>query len=154
LAAFASGFLLYLACAGKTSLAEAGAGICAAAFAALASARAFGRGSGAGGYRAVPWGRYSLAVLRRTVLETGLVLAGTVSALARGRPLRGAFIRIPFETGGDGPEDRVRRAGVVWGMAISPNDYVAAFGEREGLLVHRLIAQGQAPGAGEKRWPA
>ncbi len=75
--------------------------------------------------------------------------------------LRGVFLReiiegdlvsIPFNTGGEDPESRARRALVVSGVCFSPNSVAVMIDREKGfLLVHQLEKIGPFPD--DKDWP-
>jgi hypothetical protein len=146
-------FLFYLACAGTLSRAEAVLGLAVAALAAsLPARRGAYRSAGAADWRFASVLAWRLA--RGTMRECRIVLWGVVSSALRGRALAGTFLRVPMEPGGHGGGDRRRRAVVLWGMSVSPNDYAVRIepGSRT-LLTHRLFPDARPPGRGELRWP-
>jgi hypothetical protein len=82
------------------------------------------------------------------------VLWGVLRSALRGRMPEGRFIRVPLDPGGQGGEDRRRRAVVMWGMAVSPNDYAIRIERESGsLLTHRLFPDSRPPGRGDPVWP-
>ena len=57
----------------------------------------------------------------------------------------------PFRAGGRCPEDIGRRALVIWGNSLGPDQFVADLQETgEGLYVHRLSC---SPASDDREWP-
>jgi hypothetical protein len=81
------------------------------------------------------------------------VTVGTAFAclLFTGRTSVGRFVQIPFDIGTSDPPSRTRRALVVGGISLAPNQYVTGLRFETGdLIVHQLC---EAPTSRDKQWP-
>ena len=87
------------------------------------------------------WMRRAGRIPVRIVTDTWLLAVALVRHVTGTRPVRGAFVVVPFRHGDDAdPEDSARRALVVTGLSIAPNSVVVGIdADRDELLVHQLV---------------
>lgn len=142
--------LLEIALLGKLDPQETPAGI---AVALIASAATVAGARAANAQFRLRWRWLGLApvVARNIVRDTFIVFGALLRAVA-GRPVRDAFLEIPFDPGGTDSESAARRALVVAGISTSPNEIVLAVDKhRRVLRVHVLVRSSSARHS--RAWP-
>jgi multisubunit Na+/H+ antiporter MnhE subunit len=78
----------------------------------------------------------------RTLRETWLVFRALAGQTTRRAPVRGRFRVVPVTLPEDPDEQAAKRALLTVGEGLSPNTYVLAIDNREGLmLIHELVAE-------------
>ncbi len=145
--------VLYLLLTGKPTWEEASAGLAAAAIATVGAVVA----ARAAALEFQPRLRWLVRLGRpflQMLLDCCLVLGALWPRLVQGKNVEGVFSTIPFDPGGDDPQQAARRALITVGITLAPNTYVIGMDRQQGLiLVHQLIPTRQPPGNGNREWP-
>jgi multisubunit Na+/H+ antiporter MnhE subunit len=119
--------------------AEVAAGAVSAAVAATAAELVLA--TGMLGFRPrLRWFLRAPRVLRRSLLDTGVVLRALSMHISGRRRMSGAFRVIAFDPGGDDPTSAARRALLTAAISATPNTYVVGIDRgRNMMLVHQLV---------------
>lgn len=91
------------------------------------------------------------AVLYESWLLLGPVLWDAL--FGRGARVRGRYIALPFDAGGDDPRSASRRVAVIYGASVTPNAIPIFVDRNRGLLVLHQLKARREPGAGDREWP-
>ncbi len=132
--------LLWLLFTSTVAQSEAGIGMCASLIAATAGEVV--RSRGAIQFRPrLRWLRRAWRVPVQIARDTLTVFAALVRHVTgRGR-VRGRWVAVPFEPGGDDPVDSARRGLAELAVSVSPNSVAVGVDEDERvLLVHQLVS--------------
>ncbi len=115
------------------------AGAAAAALAAFLAERA-GHQAGVRIHVRIQWLGLALRLPGDLMRDTWLVFAALWRQLAHRQEPRSGFREVPVRYGGQGSQDRARRALLVGGKSLTPNSFVVGFElEREVMIVHQLV---------------
>jgi multisubunit Na+/H+ antiporter MnhE subunit len=132
--------LLWLLFTSTVALSEVGVGMCASLVGAFAGEAVRARGALRFGFR-LRWIRRTWRIPVQVALDMLLVFAALVRHATGRKPVRGRWVAVPFEPGGDDPVDHTRRGLAEAAVSVSPNSVAVGVDEEEGvLLVHQLVA--------------
>jgi multisubunit Na+/H+ antiporter MnhE subunit len=135
---------LWLLFAGRLTAGEVVAALLAGVVAAVAGA-ALRRSLGHRHPGARRWARHLPRMLALAVRDCGVLTVELVRTL-RGLPPRSALRAVPFEVGGDDPDDVGRRVLTTVGLTLQPNSIVLGFDRERGVVhVHELVPTAGSP---------
>jgi len=97
------------------------------------------------------WLWLPLLVARNILRDTFLVYGAVLESVA-GRPVRDAYLEIPFDPGGDDAESTARRALVVAGVSTSPNEIVLGVDKHARKLRVHVLVRTRSPKR-SRAWP-
>ena len=143
----------YVLLVGQIKGAEVAAGLLSGALASAAYTATKSRGNLGFAFR-IAWLAHLRNLPGQVLADTGCVFGALWNLIIHRKPIRGRFLAIPFDFGGQEATSAARRALVTAAASLAPNAYVVAVDEKEGLLLlHQLVATPEPPGKGDREWP-